>query len=401
MAAFVFSGEIVVLNAQTLLKGSTSLRAPTSVFFTQSITATGLQKKWKLATTTGQKIKILIVPGHEPDFGGTEFKDLKERDMVVDIARELSEYLKSSLHYEVISTRNTEAWSPVLQKYFNEQQEEIKLFMFSKKTEMARLVDDGRVVRVAETVRHNDAPSDVAVRLYGINKWANEQKIDIILHLHFNDAVPRRATQAGKYSGFSIYIPERQYSNAKATSEIATKIFSRLASFFAVSNLPQESEGVIEAQDLIAIGSNNTVDAPSILIEYGYIYEPLFKNKAIRKVVLKELALQTYLGLEDYFGKTSSILEPYGTTFLPYMWKTTLKKSSNANKEVLALQVALTQQGLYPPKNMTKNNCPVSGVFGFCTRTALRAFQEKWGIPGNGTVVSIKTRAKLNELYGK
>ncbi len=370
-----------------------------SVFFTESVVVPGLQGNWSLATTTGQKIKILIVPGHEPNFGGTEFKDLKERDMVVDLGYELSEYLKSNPRYEVLITRNKESWNPTLQKYFDEEQEDIKVFMLSQKTEMMRLVDEGKIVRVDNKVKHNDAPRDVALRLYGINKWANEQKVDIILHIHFNDSAPRRHLRAGEYSGFSIYIPEKQYSNAEATAEIAPKIFSRLARFFAVSNLPQEREGIVETQDLIAVGSNNTADGASMLIEYGYIYEPQFANLVIRKALLKELALQTYLGLVDFFGETPSIAEPHGTTLLPYLWDSTLRKTTTANKATLALQAALTHQGFYPPKNMTKNDCPLSGVFGSCTRAAIGAFQGEWGIPGNGTVVGIKTRAKLNELY--
>ncbi len=372
-----------------------------AVFFTQSIVVPDLQKKWSLATTTGQKIKILIVPGHEPNFGGAEFKDLKERDMVVDLGRELAEYLKSNPRYEVLATRNKETWNPVLQKYFDEEQEDIKAFIFSKKAEMARLVDEGKIMRVINKVEHNDAPKDVAVRLYGINKWANEQKVDIILHLHFNDSFPRRPSQAGKHSGVSIYVPEKQYSNAQATAEIVPKIFNRLTRFFAVSNLPQESEGVIEGQDLIATGSNNTVDGVSMLIEYGYIYEPQFANLIIRKAILKELALQTYLGLGDFFGETSSIAEPYDTTLLPYVWDAALVKSTTANKGTLALQAALTHQGFYPPKNMIKNNCPLSGVFGSCTRAALAAFQDAWSITDSGTIVGTQTRAKLNELYGK
>ncbi len=50
---------------------------------------------------------------------------------------------------------------------------------------------------------------------------------------------------------------------------------------------------------------------------------------------------------------------------------------------------------------MTKNDCPLSGVFGSYTRAAVAAFQNKWNIRGDGTVVSSKTRAKLNELYAE
>jgi N-acetylmuramoyl-L-alanine amidase len=42
--------------------------------------------------TVTKKVRILIVPGHEPNFGGTEFGNLKERDMTVDLANNLSEF---------------------------------------------------------------------------------------------------------------------------------------------------------------------------------------------------------------------------------------------------------------------------------------------------------------------
>src|SRR5688572_22590313 len=56
-----------------------------SVFFKPSITVAGLQTKYKTDSpaSNNQKISVLIVPGHEPDFGGTEFHGVKERDIAV------------------------------------------------------------------------------------------------------------------------------------------------------------------------------------------------------------------------------------------------------------------------------------------------------------------------------
>jgi len=28
---------------------------------------------------------------------------------------------------------------------------------------------------------------DIALRLYGFNKWADENKVDAMVHIHFND----------------------------------------------------------------------------------------------------------------------------------------------------------------------------------------------------------------------
>ena len=168
---------------------------------------------------------------------------------------------------------------------------------------------------------------------------------------------------------------------------------------FPVSNLPVEDQGIVEDQELIAIGSYNTVDAASMLIEYGYIYEPQFRAPAVRAIVLKELAFQTYLGLADFFGERSLIVGPHESTLLPYHGNKVVEKTSFANTEVLAFQAALIDKGFYPPQNFSRNKCPLSGYFGQCTRTALTAFQREFGVNGEAGIIGEKTRAQLRRLY--
>ena len=388
------------VSLEVVSKENTS-KMTASVFFVPSVKTESLQEKYNNALTTGKKLKILIVPGHEPDFGGAEYRDLKERDMAVDLAHNIYSYLSQNPHYDVAFTRNKDGWNPELATYFNQHLLEIQTFIKNQKELMSWLVNNGGITAVDNNIYHNDAPTDVATRLYGINKWANEQTVDIILHLHFNDSATRKNNKPDEYSGFSIYVPERQYSNAKASSALADKIFKRLVSFSSTSNLPHEDRGVIEEQSLIAVGSNNTVDGVSMLIEYGYIYEPQFVNPQTRTPAIKELAFQTYLGLSDFFGDTSNASRVYSSTILPHTWQQTLTKNKNPHPEILATQTALTMQGLYPPVGKTKNDCPINGVFGTCTALALREFQDRFNIPGDGSMLGKHTRAKLNELYGK
>ena len=82
---------------------------------------------------------------------------------------------------------------------------------------------------------------------------------------------------------------------------IAEKIEGRLAQTITKSTLPKENAGLVEDQELVAIGRHNTVDAVSLLIEYGYIYEPWILNPIMRDIQIKELARQTVLGIEDFF----------------------------------------------------------------------------------------------------
>lgn len=406
-ATLIGAGVFFIGAAKSFLLGQNSGTVSTaedssmaaSVFFTQSVTAPQLRATFDTASNTKKKLNILIVPGHEPDFGGTEYRAIKERDLNADLALYLAQYLIEDGHYNVVMTRGKDGWNPEFQNYFTAHEEEVKTFVRSQKMEMVRLVGEGKIARVTDSVPHNDAPDGVALRLYGINKWANDNKIDIVIHVHFNDSAPRPANAPGDYNGFTIYTPDRQYSNSQATAEIAQDIFKRLSRMFPISNLSIEDKGVVEDQDLIAVGSDNSVDAASMLVEYGYIYEPQLQALSTRDSVLKESAFQTYLGLADFFGETALVAGAYESTLLPYEGNTLVKKTKKANPDVLALQAALIDKGFYPPQNYTRNDCPLSGLFGPCTQAALSSFQQKFNVRGEQGVVGAKTRAQLRALF--
>jgi N-acetylmuramoyl-L-alanine amidase len=375
----------------------------TAVFFQEVVTISGLRKKYddisNSRIVSKPKIRIMIVPGHEPDFGGTEYRDLKERDMAVDLANDLAFFLRNNTHYEVVVARDKNKWNPDLEKYFNDHWSEIKDFVEKSKVDMMQQVNSGSVKRKSDGIIHNKAPKDVALRLFGINKWNNENKIDITIHIHFNDYPRANTNNPGKYSGFSIYVPEKQYSNSTTTIAIANNLFKRLAKYNAVSDLPKEEDGVIEEQELIAIGSNNTLDAPSMLIEYGYIYEPQFSDPIVRETTIRDLAFQTYLGIQDFFGSGNDVTLAYDTLMLPFSWKKDLDKNSDSKKDILALQTALLLEGVYPPVDRTKNDCPRSGRLGPCTLNSLNKFQIKYGIKNEVDRVGDKTKEVLNQLY--
>jgi N-acetylmuramoyl-L-alanine amidase len=245
-------------------------------------------------------VRILIVPGHEPDFGGTEYATLKERDLTVELADNLRDLLSKNSHYEVFVTRDSEGWTENFSKYFADLSL-ISEWRDAYVNDFSRLISIGQVEKTFATVKHNKAPTNVALRLYGINKWANDNDIDVVLHIHFNDNPRTNVSKPGKYSGVSMYIPAEQYGNSDVTKAIAEKVFNQITTYTNASNLPIEADGIIEEPDLIAVGAHNTSDAASLLIEYGYIYEPQFQNPETRSVAMRDLALQTYLGLQDFF----------------------------------------------------------------------------------------------------
>jgi hypothetical protein len=345
------------------------------------------------------KVRILLVPGHEPNFGGAKFADLKERDMTVELAQDLQKFLAGNSHYQVFITRDTQAWDPVFSSYFNNDWSDIVEWTQASHDEFSRLVAIGSTTRTYSTVRHNKAPEDVALRLFGIAKWSDENNIDIAIHIHFNDNIRTDASRPGKYSGFAIYVPASQYGNSTTTKVIADSIFKRLSKYNPVSDLPGETSGIIDEPELIAIGANNTADAASMLIEYSYIYEPQFQNSRVRSMAINDLAFQTYLGLQDFFDPNNNIdlARSYDTLILPYKWDGPLVDDKAPARDVFALQTALMFNGVYPPSDKSKNDCPRTGTIGACTRASLQVFQSKYGIIGEDGIAGQKTLHTLSQ----
>ena len=187
--------------------------------------------------------------------------------------------------------------------------------------------------------------------------------------------------------------------NSTTTKAVAETVFKRLAKYNGVSDLAGESAGIVEEPDLIAIGVNNTSDAASLLIEYGYIYEPQFTNPDTQPLAIQDLAFQTYLGLEDFFGAQAGVSFGYDTLMIPHQWNTTITKKEAPTEDVFALQTALLLEGTYPPSNRSMNDCPRSGTFGPCTKAALDSFQKKYNITSEKEIVGPQTLNILNNLY--
>jgi N-acetylmuramoyl-L-alanine amidase len=347
------------------------------------------------------KVRILVVPGHEPDYGGAEYRDLKERDMAVELAQDLKGFLDGNAHFQTFITRDSQGWTSLFNDYFKADWQDIIAWQKASALDMAHRISTGATSKPVRIVYHNRVPDDVAYRLYGINKWADENDIDITIHIHFNDDPTRPADGPGSHSGFAIYIPEHQYANSTTSKVVAQAIFKRLAKYNPVSDLNGEANGIVEEPDLIAVGAHDTSNGATMLIEYAYIYEPQFAEAGTRDLALKDLAYQTYLGLEDFFDdhSSSSIVESYDSLALPHDWTQSLSKKNTQNGDVFALQTALLLDGLYPPSNKNLTDCPRTGKLGPCTLQAVTDFQKKYDIPDEKNVVGPKTLQVLNSLF--
>jgi hypothetical protein len=89
----------------------------------------------------------LIVPGHQPDYGGAEYMshygDIKERDLVVELAQDLQTFLDGNNRYQVIVARDTESWNPIFTDYFKTEWNDIIDWENAYKQQFSAMVADG------------------------------------------------------------------------------------------------------------------------------------------------------------------------------------------------------------------------------------------------------------------
>lgn len=249
---------------------------------------------------TNKPLRVLIEPGHEPNFGGTAFRGMKERDLTVELGTLIQNLLADDPHFQVVMTRDTKSWNPIFNDYFRKNWKGITSWQKATKKTFLDSISKGIIQKPISKVGHNKAPTKVATRLFGMNKWANENNMDIVLNIHFDDENSHRRNVQGRYSGFVIYQPSPQYNNSKISQKLAKNLLVRLKEVSSTSNLPGQKGGIIDEPKLIAVGENNTSNAASLVIEYGFIYEKKFTDRKLRTKSLEDLAAKTYEALEDY-----------------------------------------------------------------------------------------------------
>jgi hypothetical protein len=344
--------------------------------------------------TVSNRIKVLIVPGHDDVHSGANYNGLREVDLNRELSKSLYQFLLQDRNFRVFLASDENGFNERIERYLDEEKNEIEEFKNFKKRVTNELVESGEI-ELEQYVAHNSAPEEVADVLYGINRYANEEDFDIVLHVHFNDYLRKNKTTEGEYSGISIYVPASQFSNGSASYGLAETIFARLTKIFSPSTHPVEQAGVIQDSELIAVGAFNSVDSVALLVEYGYLYEPQLVNENLRPVVLKELAYQTYIGLKTFFDE-NYVSENSETTLLPYKWENDLVGKEKLSLDVLVLQILLRVYEMYPPDDDYKN-CPINASFGGCTAVALKNFQEKYGLNTTGKL-DAETRNFLHDL---
>jgi N-acetylmuramoyl-L-alanine amidase len=246
-----------------------------------------------------QKIKILIVPGHEPNAGGAdEFKKIKERDLNLQLSILLKDSLSKNTNIEAIMARDENGWNTDLENYVMTNSITIMNWVADMKAKMLAKVDTGEVKLLDPNMKHNPATSSAVLYLYGTNKWIEKNNIDLVLHVHFNNNP--KINGKPNFSGYCMYIPEKQYSNSSSSRIFANYINQEISKIEKPSDMKQEKDLIIEDQQLIATGVYNTLKIPSVAIEYAYIYEPMMLSSSTRNIYIEKAASSTATAINNY-----------------------------------------------------------------------------------------------------
>lgn len=244
--------------------------------------------------------KLVVVPGHEPSDGGAHYGDLYERDMNVELAERVAELMRSKDGYSVFVSRTRVSWNPLMLEYFDANRKDILDFK-NRSQNLYRLFQSaGLITKVEDRMPHAEINDESAVKLYGLNRWANENEADLLIHVHFNDSSRRDPSLPGKNRGFTIFVPESQLKNSLASKAAATFIYAALEKRFDPQGSSGYRLGLLEDQSLIALGAFDTLESPSVLIEYAYIYEGILGSPEMREKTLSAMAEATLEGIEDY-----------------------------------------------------------------------------------------------------
>lgn len=251
-------------------------------------------------TPPTQKIKIFVVAGHDNSTWGGKFMMIKEVELNRILATDLYNLFLADPLFEPTKNQENGDYIPELARYFKDNEEKIVAYRkerkeaFKKEAELADVSEDEEI--------HNPVSVDVANKLYGTSMWADEKGFDVMIHVHFNDYPGRPKNKAGKYSGFVMYAPSPNLKNGEKSIPLARAIYDELAKFQPKSNLPVQKAGLIESNELIALGARNSLSTPSVLIEYAYIAEPRLQGVG-REAVIKDMAYQTYVGIKSFYEK--------------------------------------------------------------------------------------------------
>lgn len=211
--------------------------------------------------------------------------------------------------------------------------------------------------------------------------------------------IPNGVTAQG--SAQTLVIPGTYYIKVKTQNGVLSAASPfRVTSAKTSSLYDYNSDNVLNGTDTIyltfVVSGRVSCPAGKVCDVNGDGYVDVVDVTALTTMITKgtvsltDGSSQTASALNAFTSATQTTSVPAPTTGFNYEWTQDLQIGSMNLSDVVALQTALRNEGVY--------GGDITGGFYAQTFAAVKAFQQKYGIDTTGYVGSI-TRAKLNELY--
>lgn len=228
-------------------------------------------------TASGKgKVKIIVIDaGHGGvDPGAIGYSGTYEKNITLSMAKELKEILDKNKNYKVYLTRNRDVFIPLRDRVKISRKHDADLFIsIHADSAKNRKAEGLSVYTLSETASDKEAAALAE----------KENKADIVAGLNF-------AEHSKEVSDILLNLAQRETNNS--SSEFATLLSSQMSKIVKTVSNTHRFAGfaVLKAPDV-----------PSVLLELGYLSNPMEERQLRQKSYRLKLANATVQAIDKYF----------------------------------------------------------------------------------------------------
>jgi N-acetylmuramoyl-L-alanine amidase len=232
-----------------------------------------------LIRALGLKVRrVVLDPGHGgDDTGASSPSGLMEKELVLDVAQRLGNLIEKHYNSEVIYTRSSDTFVPLEERSTLAKDNDADLFV---------------------SIHANWSPSRSAIgsETYYLNLSNTESSLDVAAR---ENALSKKNIHELQDLIQRIALSEK----VNESREFAAIVQSALHSSLSLDNGEEKSRGVKQAPFVVLVGSR----VPSILVEIGFLSNPLEENQFKRSDHRQRIADALYKGVAQYMNRLSHI----------------------------------------------------------------------------------------------
>ena len=240
------------------------------------------QSRFSLAQQLGLGIhKIIIDPGHGGKDPGAMAFGLKEKDIVLKVAKKVKRLLRKRYNYEVALTRKTDIFIPL-----------------EERTALANTSGADLFVSIHVNAHPNKATR--GIETFYLNLATNGEAMRV--------AARENATSTHNISEMQHILTDlMQNSKILESSRLARFVQTSLISGLRKDNYTVKDHGVKKAPFYVLIGAQ----MPAVLVEISFITNPMEAKRLKKDSFLSEIADQIAAGISAYVNQHMTAAAQY------------------------------------------------------------------------------------------